>query len=67
MNGTMLQEKRPKFVDTNNLPIGYYDEVDPHAKRTACIINIRKLSQYVKENNCEVADITKEEAEFFMN
>lgn len=67
MNGMILQEKIPKFVDTTNLPSGYFDEVNPHAKRPPCSINIRKLSQYVTEHNCDVADISKEESKFFLN
>ena len=67
MNGTMSKVKMPKYVDQNNLPKGYFDEVNPHARRVASTINIRKLSQYVKEHICDVAEISKEEAKFFMN
>lgn len=67
MNGTTLQNKIPKFVDTDNLPKQYYEEVNPYVKRPECIINIKKLSQFVKENKCNVEDITKEEAKIFMN
>lgn len=66
MNGTMLRNKLPKFVDMNNLPDGYYDEYSPLKQRTSSTINIRKLSRYVKEHNCSITEITKEESKFFM-
>ena len=43
MDKLMLQKHKPRFVDESNLPIGYYDEVNLHGKREACIINVRKL------------------------
>lgn len=67
MNGTILMEKTPKFVNVDNLPMGYFDEVSPHMQIVPSKINIKKLSQYLKEHNCNVCDITKEEAKYFMN
>ncbi len=67
MDKLMLPKYKPLFLDESNLPAGYYDEVNPHGKREACTINVRKLSQYIKDNNCDVTDITEDEAEFLKN
>lgn len=67
MNGTILKKQIPKFVDLNNLPEGYYEEVNAQQERVPCKVNIQKLSEYVKNNNCSVTDITQQESTYFMN
>lgn len=61
MNGI----KPPRFFDKNNLPNGYYKEVNPYISVPKSNINLLELSRYAKSIGKEMCDLQASEINKF--
>lgn len=60
MNGT-----KPKFLENDTLPSGYYESPNPYLNAPSCNVNLLELSRYAKSCGKKLVELTKEEVEKF--
>ena len=55
----------PKFLESEELPAGYYDPVDPYSDPPKSQYNLKALVNYAKEQGKNVVELSKEEVKPF--
>ena len=66
MNGISIV-KIPKFMEGDTLPAGYNSALDPYSEPPASKYNLRAMVNYALGHGKKVTDLTKDEAELFIN
>lgn len=63
MNGMTLT--RPVFLDLDNLPKGYNDEVNPYANPPRSTVDLRAMFRYAAEHGKKMIELTRDEVKQF--
>ena len=66
MNGISIV-KIPKFMEGDMLPDGYNSEPDPYSEPPVSEYNLRAMVNYALSHGKKVTELTREEAERFIN
>ncbi len=56
----------PKFLEGEELPVGYYDPPDPYQDPPKSKYDLRAMIEYAQKEGKRVTDLTKEEAKAFL-
>ena len=58
--------KSPKFLE-NNIPTGYYEDVNPYKDAPRGNINLLELSRYARKVGKKLYDLNKTEVQMFQS